>query len=249
MGLIGHQQMFTELTKDYQLALREGIISYLCMPFADNEIPGAVMERVIEKSNPGSTVLKTYDFVDVVKQGSVGWQVKSTKTTTPITWKRAKIPNKTELMEASYESEAGCQKLGDTLVEFCNSACIESFEQYNLDKIFYARLAVDNFRKEWRYFERLIATKNQPEIFDKSDLVWSWNKQKRNTKKEQLPAFIGTSKSLGIKMFAWHGKGENQLHFSGEKSWHPTEEQHLVRIKYESFRRLDLKELYQLASL
>lgn len=241
--------MFTELTKDYQLALRQGIISYLCMPFADNEIPGAVMERVIESSNPGSTVLRTYDFVDVVQQDGIGWQVKSTKTTTPITWKRAKIPNKIELMENSYKTEAGCQRLGDTLVEFCNAASVKSFEQYNLSKIYYARLVVDNFRKEWRYFERLIATKDHPEIFDKNDLEWSWNKERRNTVKEQLPAFIGRSKSLGIKVFAWHGKGENQLHFSGEKSWHPIEEKNLIRIKYESFRRLDLKELYKLASL
>ena len=36
-------------------------------------------------------VLGTYDFVDVIKRGSkCGWQVKSTKESTPVTWKRAK---------------------------------------------------------------------------------------------------------------------------------------------------------------
>ena len=42
-----------------------------------------------------------------------------------------------------------------------------------------------------------------------------------SSKKEQLPAFHGVSKKTGKKVFAWHGKGENQLHFSGEKNWWP----------------------------
>ena len=66
-------------------------------------------------------VLKTYDFVDVVKRDSqIGWQVKSTKATTPVTWKRAKIPNQEELMKNSFDSQEKSQVLGNAIVEFCN---------------------------------------------------------------------------------------------------------------------------------
>ena len=217
------------------------------MPFADVEIPGSVMERVIELSNPGSSILKTYDFVDVCSTGDRGWQVKATKITTPITWKRAKIPNKNQLIKESQSSPEGCQQLGDAIVDFCNAAAHKSFEDYSLEEIYYSRLIVDTKAKEWRYFERLIATRENPDIFEKSDLIWSWNEKKSNTKKELLPAFVGRSKTKNIKFFAWHGMGENQLHFTGENCWHPSKEEHLVRIKYESFKRLNSSDLYDLA--
>lgn len=222
-------------------------MSYLCMPFADVEIPGTVMERVIELSNPGSKILKTYDFVDVCSRGDKGWQVKATKIITPITWKRAKIPNKNQLIKDSQASKEGCQLLGDAIVDFCNASAHTSFKEYSLKEIYYSRLIVDSKAKEWRYFERLIATKESPDIFDKTDLTWAWNEKRSNTKKELLPAFVGRSKSMDIKYFAWHGMGENQLHFTGENCWHPTEEEHMIRIKYESFRRLNASDLYNMA--
>ena len=60
-------------------------------------------------------VLKKYDFVDVIKtESKCGWQVKATKAGTPVTWKRAKIPKRQELISASRKSEDGLQALGNT---------------------------------------------------------------------------------------------------------------------------------------
>ena len=71
------------------------------------------------------------------------------------------------------------------------------------------------------YFERLICTKEKPVIFNRDDYIWRWSTPKKTTKKEQLPALHGIDKKTKRKAFAWHGRGENQLHFSGEKDWWP----------------------------
>ena len=69
----------------------------------------------------GGRVLNTYDFVDVIRtEDGCGWQVKSTKATTPVTWKRAKIPDAVSLIEQSNRSAGGLQALGDAIMEFCN---------------------------------------------------------------------------------------------------------------------------------
>jgi len=69
------------------------LTGYLKLPFSGDSIPGALMENVIASVRNGE-VLNTYDFVDVINQNEkVGWQVKSTKASTPVTWKRAKIPS------------------------------------------------------------------------------------------------------------------------------------------------------------
>lgn len=38
-----------------------------------------------------------------------------------------------------------------------------------------------------------------------------------NKKKEVLPALHGYKD--GVHWFSWYGQGENQLHFTGEKTW------------------------------
>jgi len=74
---------------------------YLRLPFSGDSIPGAVMESVLAQVRSGRR-LGTYDFVDVVSSAEeCGWQVKSTKAGTPVTWKRAKLPNSNELIEKS----------------------------------------------------------------------------------------------------------------------------------------------------
>jgi hypothetical protein len=66
--------------------------SYMRLPLSSDTIPGGIMEALFAHVREG-VMLGKYDFVDVIKPGSkCGWQVKSTKASTPVTWKRAKIP-------------------------------------------------------------------------------------------------------------------------------------------------------------
>ena len=188
------------------------------------------MENVLAHVRKG-TALNTYDFIDVINsENHIGWQVKSTKDTTPVTWKRAKIKDTDYLIKASQQSEKGLMELGNAIIDFCNEHAVESIEKYNLAEIYYSRLVVFKGR-EVLYFEKLLCTKDNPVIFDKNDFYWKWSTQKNTVRKEQLPALHGICKSKNEKWFAWHGLGENQLHFSGEKNWWPDGNgQHHIRF-------------------
>lgn len=196
------------------------LTAYMRIPyFQDDTIPGKVMEKIISLVHSAEQ-LTTYDYVDVCKAGDVGWQVKSTKDNTPLTWKRAKIANSELLINESEKGEPGLKRLGDAIIDFCNSHADESLRLYNLKEIGYSRLIMFEDCTAI-YFERLISTKQKPEIFNRDDYSWHWSTPKNTTKKEQLPALHGTNLRTNRKAFAWHGKGENQLHFSGEKDWWP----------------------------
>jgi hypothetical protein len=196
------------------------LIGYIKVPFALETIPGSFMENILAHVRKG-TALNTYDFVDVINtEKRIGWQVKSTKDTTPVTWKRAKIKNADNLIRDSQQSEQGLTALGDAIIDFCNEHAFESIEKYNLTEIYYSRLVICENR-EVLYFERLLCTKDNPVIFNKNDFYWKWSTQKNTVRKEQLPALHGFKRQTNEKWFAWHGLGENQLHFSGEKNWWP----------------------------
>jgi hypothetical protein len=211
--------------------MRDVLVRYARLPFAEDSIPGAVMEGVLAYVR-GGNVLKTYDFVDVVESGGVGWQVKSTKAATPVTWKRAKIPHSEKLIADSTKSDAGLQALGDAIIDFCNKHVVESINLHKLHTIGYARLIVHS-NNTATYFERDLCTKDNPCVFDKEEFLWSWSKEKEAKKKEQLSALHGIHKPSGRKWWAWHGLGENQLHFSGEKNWWPTSKSksHMINFK------------------
>jgi hypothetical protein len=178
------------------------------------------MENILAHVRKG-TALNTYDFVDVINtEKRIGWQVKSTKDTTPVTWKRAKIKDADNLIKESQQSEQGLIALGDAIIDFCNEHAFESITKYNLTEIYYSRLVVCKNR-EALYFERLLCTKDNPVIFNKDDFYWKWSTQKNTVRKEQLPALHGFKRHTNEKWFAWHGLGENQLHFTGEKNWWP----------------------------
>lgn len=213
-------------------AISRFLEQYARLPFARNEIPGAVMEWLLAQMH-GSLVLKNYDFVDVIDPANkVGWQVKSTKASTPITWKRAKIPDKIRLIAASRKSRAGCQALGDALLDFCNAHAVASFNKHPIDWIGYSRLVIQPSGHAL-YFEQKLCTRQRPEIFNKGDFVWHWSSPKKTTKKEQLTALHGVHRVTNQKWFAWHGLGENQLHFSGESSWWPKKNStHAVAIAF-----------------
>lgn len=201
--------------------MRQMLVNYSRLPFSQDSIPGALMESALAHVR-GGRVLKTYDFVDVISDDiRHGWQVKSTKEKTPVTWKRAKIPNAVELIEASKQSDAGLQILGDAIIEFCNEHVRASVEKHNLDKIGYARLIVHE-NGQVTYFERLLYSKEYPHIFNPKDFTWQWSTPKKTCTKEQLSALHGSNVKTGRKWWAWHGLGENQLHFSGETVWWPT---------------------------
>jgi hypothetical protein len=207
-------------TKEQLEKIAGYLTAYMKIPyFQDDTIPGKVMEKIISLVHSGEQ-LATYDYVDVCKRGDVGWQVKSTKDKTPLTWKRAKIANSANMIRASETSDEARQKLGNAIIDFCNQHAHESLALYNLDEIGYARLIMFDDGTAI-YFERLISTKASPDIFNKDDFTWEWSTPKEALKKEQLPALHGTNVHTKKKAFAWHGRGENQLHFSGEKDWWP----------------------------
>lgn len=203
-----------------QLERMQKVLSnYLRLPFSDQTIPGTIMEHVLAFVRDAE-VLNTYDFVDVIdKKNRLGWQVKSTKNTTPVTWKRAKIANAADLINASFNSEKALQELGDAIIDFCNSHAVESMERYDLDSIGYARLVV--FPEKVIYFERTLCTRDNQKVFVENQYKWHWSSPKKTTKKEQLKALHGIDVTTGKKAWAWHGLGENQLHFSGESVWWP----------------------------
>ena len=198
------------------------LASYLRLPFASDSVPGAFAEAVIAQQY-GAEVLRTYDFVDVISvDDRIGWQVKSTKASTPVTWKRAKIPDASALIEASLsDSDSATQALGDAVIAFCNEHAEESLDSYGLDEIRYARIIATD--SQLVFFERTLVTKANPVLFNPLEFSWQWSKPKKTKSKEQLPSLHGFG-SDGTKWFAAHLLGENQLHFSGESAWWPTDE-------------------------
>ena len=192
------------------------------LPFFVDKLPGEVLETIIAYVRNGE-MLNTYDFVDVVnKDLKCGWQVKSTKSTTPVTWKRAKVPGVSQLIQESFNDQEATKKLGDAIIDFCNSHVEDSIELYDLEKIGYARLIL-NSNGTATYFEKLLCSRNDPTIFQPDQFNWRWSTPKKSKKKEQLPALHGIDRKTNQKWWAWHGLGENQLHFSGEKHWWPSE--------------------------
>jgi hypothetical protein len=112
--------------------IKTTLSKYARLPFSSEVIPGAVMEAVLANVR-GARVLKTYDYIDVLdKDRKFGWQVKSTMASTPVTWKRAKIPNSINLINASKLGLEGCQLLGNAIIDFCNTHAHESMSKYGL---------------------------------------------------------------------------------------------------------------------
>ena len=209
-------------TLDQLDEMRNILVSYVKLPFTRTSIPGALMESVLSHVH-GGTVLNTYDFADVIcHETGCGWQVKSTKSESPVTWKRVKIPNASELIEASQKSASGLQVLGDAIIEFCNEHARASLHKYELNKIGYSRLILYK-TGHVTYFERLLCSHDAPDIFNPAEFTWQWSTPKTTVTKEQLPALHGTNLATGEKWWAWHGLAEDQFHFSGESVWWPYE--------------------------
>lgn len=225
--------------------LQQLLANHVRLPASGRDIPGHVMEAILAHVR-GGDVLNTYDFVDVInRKASCGWQVKSTKSKTPVTWKRAKIPNATELIAESKQSESGLQALGDTIIDFCNAHARESLHKYELRQMGYSRLIVHP-NGQVTYFERLLCSMDQPNIFDPADFTWQWSTPKKTEKgaKEQLAALHGIHQATHRGWWAWHGQGENQLHFKGESTWWPHDDQNTFSFQLPSgHERLTFKQL------
>ena len=204
--------------------IRSTIRNFLRLPFGFKSVPGDLLEAIIEEvRGKGTERLNTYDFVDVINSSEkIGWQVKSTNYNTPVTWIRGKISNKQELINASNDSDEGCQQLGNAILDYCNIHVAASLKKYDLEQIGYAHLIKNG--NSFRYFETVIVTSKNPVLFEPADFEWRWSTPKKITKKEQLPALHGYHRQTNQKYFAWHGQGENQLHFNGEKVWWPAED-------------------------
>jgi len=239
--------MSTNLSSKSQIdALTNIIHQYLRLPLSDNTIPGSFLEGVLAHVRKGER-LNTYDFVDVIsRKEKIGWQVKSTKDSTPVTWKRAKIPNSLALIEASKRSQQGLQNLGNAIINFCNEHAEQSIKDYKLDSIYYSRLVVFEDGRI-KYIERKLCDKKDTNIFKKEDYKWHWSEPKKTVKKEQLQALHGYNKHTQQKAWAWHGLGENQLHFSGEKIWWNDKDSLIVDFNYpDESEKLSLESLIKI---
>lgn len=63
-------------------------MALLKLPIIEGNIPGNLLEHVFAY-NRNAEVLNTYDFIDVIdKERGIGWQIKSTMASTPVTWIR-----------------------------------------------------------------------------------------------------------------------------------------------------------------
>lgn len=208
-------------SSNYELAkIAKILYKYVNLPIYSDNIPGALLESIVAHVK-NSVVLPTYDYIDIYDQTKkIGWSIKSTKSNTPVTWKRAKIYNKNSLINDSFKNESSLQLLGDTIIDFCNNHAIASMNKYNLEMIGYSRLILFPDRRV-TYFERELCSRAHPTIFRPSDFKWHWSTAKKTKTKEQLPALHGTHVKTNKKWWAWHGLGENQLHFVGEKYWWP----------------------------
>ncbi len=211
----------------------------------------------------GATVLPTYDFVDVVDPAKhIGWQVKATLAGTPMTWKRAKLPDKMARINESRKGERQRQALGNAIIEYCNANARASLDLQikpehqrttglprgvQPDDIGIARLILhpDGLVE---YYERRLLTRNQPQLFDPASFEWTWTDKKEDRTKE--PAFHGIHKASKRKHFAWHGLSENQFHFPGEREWWPdkSQTQNSVRFRLDG-GRLSYEELERLLAL
>lgn len=227
------------------------LTALLKLPLTEHTISGDLMERVFAHVR-GAEVLRTYDFVDVIdREKKIGWQVKSTMSSTPVTWIRGKISNREHMIAESEKSEDGMKALGAAILDYCNDHIWHSgFEKYNLDHIGYIRLIVfpDG---TLRYFERYLCSREQPILFVPDRYNWQWSVQKNAKAKEQLSALHGyfTDPSGGQprKHWAWHGRGENQLHFSGEGEWWPKDgDPHTRNFEFPSEGKLDFDDLVRL---
>lgn len=217
-------------TPEQLAALRQILFAWMRLPFSHGLVPGRVLEEALAHVRAGE-VLPTYDFVDVVSPAEArGWQVKSTREATPVTWKRAKLADADQLIDASLESDAACQELGDAIIRLCNEHAQQSLADYALQEIGYARLVLHDGGR-MTYFERSLCSVSKPNIFNARDFSWRWSSPKATVKKEQLPALHGTHRRTDEKWWAWHGRGENQLHFSGESSWWPRNNRHAMSFQ------------------
>ncbi len=106
-GLLSDAGQLSEIAKLLQ--------NYVRLPFSPINVPGAILEGILGHVRRAE-VLRTYDFVDVMdRHRRIGWQIKSTLAGTPVTWKRAKIPERDRLIRLSERSPEGLQALGDAI--------------------------------------------------------------------------------------------------------------------------------------
>lgn len=208
---------------------------YLCLPFASDNVPGSYAEDIIA-NHYGGEKLNNYDFADVIsKDMGIGWQVKSTKAETTVTWKRAKVEDSAEWIELSDQGDDDAtQMLGNLVLELCNNHARKSLAKYGLSEIRYARIVLDD--KRLIYFEKKLIDNKNDQLFDPGSITWRWSTPRKLESKEQLSALHGFSGQ--DKWFAWHGRGENQLHFTGERLWWPEND---IELEYSAIDVRDHK--------
>ena len=234
-------------TKDELDRIGAILYAYLRLPFSPDSVPGSIVEHVLGHVRVAE-VLKTYDFADVIdRNAGIGWQVKSRKSSTPVTWKRAKIENRNKLISASEGSERGLEDLGRAILDVCNKHLIASLDLYGLHRMGYVDLILH--KDEVEYVECEIPQNSLTCLFDPSDFRWEWSKEKPKGRKEQLSALHGFHAETGERWWSWHGRGENQLHFVGERYWLSSIQSERIRFPLpDKSQRISIEKLLELLS-
>ena len=220
--------------------IKQTLCSYHMLPFSGTRIPGDVLEGVLAHVR-GGDLLGKYDFVDVLQRSEgVGWQVKSTRHRSPLTWMRADFRRRSELVaEADAERDEGrkrelVQALGDSVIEYANASIRDSFTKYGLQQVMFCHLVLMPENRAM-YYEKLLAVEGEEELFRATDFMLSWREPRpgranRNADPddpgaaEQLPSLRGRHVPTDQDWFAWYGRKGGQLHFLlEEKIWWPPE--------------------------
>lgn len=188
------------------------LTTYTRIPFIEeNAIPGNIMENAVSIARNG-TQLPCYGFIDVIND-NIGWQVKSSRKKSPLTWGQVKAPS--NLLQ-SKDAIA----LGNHLINSINESSIAAMEKFNLETIGYARLIVYP-NNHAVYFEKELSNRTNPIIFNPKTYLWSWSNCTRKSNKETKPSLVGINTITGMREFSWHCLSGSQLHFDAEYQWWP----------------------------
>ena len=207
--------------------IANAIIKYFNAPFSRENVPGPVLEEIIEECK-GWPALGGIDFVDNLSpNGNCGVQCKSGSTRRwsleknkwlfrQRPWGRITIPlSKRILIDESYINPILLQELGDSVIDTFNDKIKFSIEKYNLDEIGYIGL-VFNPNSTFQYYERSICLRNNPILFDKKDFRWEWSIPKKET---DSPVLKGINIKTNQVWVRWKAHGDTQLDFMGAEFW------------------------------
>lgn len=147
--------------------------------FRSSSISGSLVERSLAHVL-GGTAPTSKNFVDVLSSdGKIGYQVKSTNSSSILTWMRARLDEKNELIINSRkkdktEAEKGLHDLGREIINKANAKIEDSFNAYpKLELLVYSRFIYE-MQQYALYFEAPIMAKGDSSVFNPDNFKWFW---------------------------------------------------------------------------